>query len=280
MAVKIVTDTLSDIPPELAQELGISVVPLNVHFGTEAYRDGIDISTEEFYQRLADDKVFPTTSAPPPGVFVELFTKLAEETDEILAIMPSHKFSAIYESALQAKDLVEVDCHIEVIDSLLVIGSELLVVIKAAKAAQSGATLEQLSEMVRKAMLRAHTRMAFDTLEYLRRGGRIGKGQAFLGGLLRVNPILEVKDGEVMPITRARNRAKAMDYLINFAKGFSKIESLAVEYATTPGDLEILAERLNEICPKELIYKSRVSPVVGAHVGPHVLAVSVLEGES
>lgn len=280
MAVKIVTDTLSDIPPELAQELGISVVPLNVHFGTEAYRDGIDISTEEFYQRLADDKVFPTTSAPPPGVFVELFTKLAEETDEILAIMPSHKFSAIYESALQGKDLVEVDCHIEVIDSLLVIGSELLVVIKAAKAAQSGATLEQLSEMVRKAMLRAHTRMAFDTLEYLRRGGRIGKGQAFLGGLLRVNPILEVKDGEVMPITRARNRAKAMDYLINFAKGFSKIESLAVEYATTPGDLEILAERLNEICPKELIYKSRVSPVVGAHVGPHVLAVSVLEGES
>ena len=280
MAVKIVTDTLSDIPPELAQELGISVVPLNVHFGTEAYRDGIDISTEEFYQRLADDKVFPTTSAPPPGVFVELFTKLAEETDEILAIMPSHKFSAIYESALQAKDLVEVDCHIEVIDSLLVIGSELLVVIKAAKAVQSGATLEQLSEMVRKAMLRAHTRMAFDTLEYLRRGGRIGKGQAFLGGLLRVNPILEVKDGEVMPITRARNRAKAMDYLINFAKGFSKIESLAVEYATTPGDLEILAERLNEICPKELIYKSRVSPVVGAHVGPHVLAVSVLEGES
>lgn len=280
MAVKIVTDTLSDIPPELAQELGISVVPLNVHFGTEAYRDGIDISTEEFYQRLADDKVFPTTSAPPPGVFVELFTKLAEETDEILAIMPSHKFSAIYESALQAKDLVEVDCHIEVIDSLLVIGSELLVVIKAAKAAQSGATLEQLSEMVRKAMLRAHTRMAFDTLEYLRRGGRIGKGQAFLGGLLRVNPILEVKDGEVMPITRARNRAQAMDYLINFAKSFSKIESLAVEYATTPGDLEILAERLNEICPKELIYKSRVSPVVGAHVGPHVLAVSVLEGES
>ena len=179
MTVKIVTDTLSDIPAELAQELGISVVPLNVHFGIESYRDKVDLSTDEFYHKLITGKAFPTTSAPPLGIFVELFTKLAKETDEILAIMVTSKLSATYESALQGKATVKADCQIEVIDSLLAVGSLMLVVIMAAKAAQSGANLEQLSDMVRKAIPRAHTRMAFDTLEYLEEVGALGKHRLF-----------------------------------------------------------------------------------------------------
>ena len=277
--VKIVTDTLCDIPDQLAHELGISVVPVNLHFGTETYRDKVDISTAEFYQKLSTGDIFPTTSAPPPGVFVELFTKLAKETDEILAIMISSKLSATYESALQAKAMIKANCRIEVIDSLAIIGGQMLLVIMAAQAAQSGANLEQISAMVRKAVPRAHSRMAFDTLEYLKRGGRIGKGQAFLGGLLKVNPILGLNDGEVVPIARARNRAQAMDSLVNFVKGFPKVDGLVVEDATTPDELDILADRLGEIFPKERTYRSKVSPVIGVHVGPHVLAVSVLEGE-
>ena len=277
--VKIVTDTLCDIPFELAEELGISVVPVNVHFGTETYRDKIDISTEEFYQRLATTDVFPTTSAPPAGVFVELFTKLARETDEILAVMVSSKLSATYDSALQGKAMVQTDCRIEVIDSMSIIGGQMLLVVMAAKAAQDGASLEQISGMVRKAMPRAHLRMAFDTLEYMKRGGRIGKAQAFLGGLLKVNPVLGLKDGEVVPIARARNRTQAMDSLVNFVKGFPKIEGLVIEEATTPDELETLASRLGEVFPKERMYKSKVSPVIGVHVGPHVLAVSIIEGE-
>ena len=278
--VKIVTDTLSDIPFDLAQELGITIVPLNLHFGTETYRDKIDIGTEEFYKKLVEGNVFPTTSAPPPGIFVELYTKLAEETDDILAIMTSSKFSAIHESALQATGMVELDSSIEVIDSLLVIGGLMIVVIAAAKAARAGDSLVQISDMVKQAIPRAHTRVAFDTLEYLRRGGRIGKAQAFLGGLLKVNPILAVKNGEVMPVTRARNRNQAMDHLVEFATGFPKIAEIVVEDATTSDEAEMLVERLGDVFPKENIYRAKVSPVVGTHVGPRVLAVSVLEGNS
>jgi len=274
--VKIVTDSLCDIPSKLAQELGVSVVPVNVHFGNEVYRDGIDISTEEFYRRLVGDKVFPATSAPAPGIFVELFIKLAEETDEIMAILISSKFSATYESAVEAKSMVEANCRIEVIDSMVAIGGQMLLVIKAAKAAQSGASLNAISDMVREDIPRTHVRMAFDTLEYLRRGGRIGKAQAFLGGLLKFNPIIGVINGETAPIARTRSRSQAADFLVDFARGFSEIEGLAIEDATTPDELEVLAGRISELFPEKPIYRTKVSPVVGAHVGPHVLAVSIL----
>ncbi len=274
--VKIVTDSGSDLPPQLAQELGIIVVPLNLHFDMETYRDNVDIGTEEFYRRLVGDKVFPTTSAPAPGIFVELFTKLAEETDEILTIPLSSKLSATYESAIEAKNLVKANCRIEVIDSMMIIGAQMLLVIKAAKAAQSGANLNAISDMVRKDVPRTHVRMAFDTLEYLRRGGRIGKGQAFLGGLLKLNPILGINDGEVAPIARTRSRPQAVDFLVDFARGFSEIEGMTIEDATTPDELEVLAGRISELFPEKPMYRSKVSPVVGAHVGPHVLAVSIL----
>lgn len=274
--VKIVTDSGSDIPPQLAQELGIIVVPLNLHFDTETYRDNVDIGAEEFYRRLVSDKVFPTTSAPAPGIFVELFTESAEETDEILTIPLSRKLSATYESALGAKKLVKANCRIEVIDSMMIIGAQMLLVIKAAKAAQSGANLNAISDMVRKDIPRAHVRMAFETLEYLRRGGRMGKGQAFLGGLLKLNPILGINDGEVAPIARTRSRPQAADFLVDFASGFSEIEGITIEDATTPDELEVLAGRISELFPEKTMYRSKVSPVVGAHVGPHVLAVSVL----
>jgi len=122
-------------------------------------------------------------------------------------------------------------------------------------------------------------RMSFDTMEYLRRGGRIGKAQAFLGGLLKVNPVMGVKDGAAFPIARPRSRPQAIDFLVNFVRGFDDVEAIALEDATTPDDLEALAERLKDIVPPERTYRSKVTPVVGTHVGPHVLAVSVLEAE-
>jgi DegV family protein with EDD domain len=120
--------------------------------------------------------------------------------------------------------------------------------------------------------------MCFDTLEYLRRGGRIGRAQALLGSMLKVNPILGTKDGEVYPFGRARSRAKAIDQLYNFAKSFPKVRGLAVEHATTPEEVEALAQRLNLIFPRERLYICRVAPVIGTHVGPHVIGIAVLEG--
>ncbi|MEA1872394.1 MAG: DegV family protein [Chloroflexota bacterium] len=277
--VKVVTDSLSDITPQLAQELGITVVPLYVQFGDETYRDRVDLSTEEFYHKLETSKIHPASATATPADFAKIFTKLMEETKEILTITLSEKFSATYSAALQGKTMVGKDCRIEVIDCKQAAGAQMLLVISAAKMAQSGADLEQIAEWVRKAIPRVHIRMSFDTLEYLRRGGRIGRAQAFLGGLLRVNPILGIKDGEAFPIARCRNRTQAMDFLVNFAKGFSQIEALAIEDATTPGDLRTLAERLKDVVPLERMYRSKVGPVVGTHVGPHVLAVTVLEAE-
>jgi DegV family protein with EDD domain len=280
--VKVVTDSCSDITPQLAREFGITVVPLYVNFGNETYRDNVDLTTEEFYRKLETSKIHPTTSTVTPADFAELFDKLAEETKEILAITPSDKFSATYAVALQSKAIVGRDYRIEVIDSRAGAGAQMLLVISAAKMAQSGANLDQIVDWIWRAIPRVHIRMSSDTLEYLRRGGRIGKAQAFLGSLLKVNPVkvnpvVEIRSGAIFPIARARNRAQAMDFLVNFVKGFSDVEAVAIEDATTSDDLETLAERLKNVVPPERIYRSKVSPVVGAYVGPHALAVAVLE---
>jgi DegV family protein with EDD domain len=277
--VKVVTDSCSDITPQLAHELGITVVPLYVQFGDETYRDNVDLSTEEFYRKLETSKIPPATSTATPADFASIFTKLAEETKEILTITLSEKFSATYAAALQGKMMVKKDCRIEVIDSREGAGAQMLLVILAAQMAGEGADLDNIVDRVKRAIPRVHMRMTFDTLEYLRRGGRIGKAQAFLGGLLKLNPILGIKDGAAFPIARSRNRTQAIDLMVNFVKGFSQLESVAVEDATTPDDLEVLAGRLKDVVPPERIYRSKVSPVVGTHVGPHVLAVAVLEAE-
>ncbi|MEE9401487.1 MAG: DegV family protein [Dehalococcoidia bacterium] len=280
MAVKVVTDSVADIPAPTAQELGIAVVPAYVRFGSEEYRDGIDLSTDEFYRRLVGDSNFPATSTPSPAAFAEVYDKLAEETNEIISVHPSAKFGALYDAALLGRDTVKKrGCRIEVIDTLAGIMGQGLIVIAAAQSAQTGASLDEVVEAVNRVIPRVHVRITFDTLEYLRRGGRVGKAQALLGSLLKINPILGIKDGEAYPFGKVRGRAKAIDYLYDFVASFSHISSLAVEHATTPDEAEMLINRLDSLFPKERIYRSKISPVVGAHVGPHVIAVSVLEGE-
>jgi len=279
MTVKIVTDSLSDITSDIAQELGITVVPLTVLFGHETFLDRVTITTDEFYYKLTHEAVWPTTTQPPPGDFLDVYNKLAEETDEILVVTLSSKLSGTYESALNAKGLVEKKCRIEVIDSLTVAMGLGLIVIAAAKAAQTGAKLDELTDLVRQAMLRSHLIIYFDTLKYLAKGGRIGKAQGLLGAMLSIKPILTVKDGEISPVTRLRSQAAGMDYLYNFVAGFSNIEELAVEHATTPDVADKLAERFGSLFPKERIYRSTVSPVLGVYGGPGAMAVTILEAE-
>jgi len=279
MTVKIVTDSTSDLTPEIAGELGITVVPLYVHFGTEVYRDGIDLTTDDFYRKLAQNKTLPTTATPSPGTFAKVYDRLAEETDEILAIIISSKYSATYKAAVEGKELRKSKSRLEIIDSLWAVMGLGLIAISAAKAAQAGASLDEVIDVARSSMRRVDMRMAFDTLEYLRRGGRIGTAQAFLGSMLKVNPIITIKNGYTEAVTRTRSREKAIDYLCDFAMSFPHIEEMAIEHATTPGEAEMLVERLSSKLPRERIYRATVSPVVGTHVGPHVLAVSVLPGQ-
>lgn len=278
MTVKIVTDSVSDIPPDLAQELGITVVPLYVRFGDKIYRDAVDLTTDEFYYELEHNPNFPATSTLSPQDFANIYEKLAEESDEIVSIHLSTNYSATYEVALLSKNLVKKSCRIEVIDSKTAIGGQAFVVIAAAQAAQTGAKFDEVVKAAHQTMPRVHVRMAFDTLEYLKRGGRIGKAQAFLGSLLKINPVIGIKDGDTYPYAKTRGRAKSIKYLYDFVESFAgRIKSLAIEHATTPNEAEMVAESLNPVFPKEQIYRFKVSPVVGTHVGPHVIAVTILE---
>jgi DegV family protein with EDD domain len=276
MTVKIVTDSVSDISPAIADELGITVVPLNVVFGSEIYRDGIDLTTDEFYEKLRHSQTLPTTSTPPLQTFIEVYDRLAEETDEILVITIARKLSATGESALKAIESMDRKCRVEVLDSQMAIMAEGLLVITAAKAARDGASLDEILKAAERDIPRIQTRMAFDTLEYLKRGGRIGKAKALMGSMLKINPILGIRDGEVFPFGQERSRTKAIDRLYEFVMGYSKIDEMAVEDATTPGEADALVERLIKKYPKERIYRSKFSPVIGTNVGPSVIGVAVL----
>ncbi len=279
MPVKIVTDSLSDLTVELTHGLDITIVPVYVRFGKEVYRDRVEITTEEFYSRLVRSGTLPTTTQPSPGDFLEVYKRLAKETDEILVINLSSKLSGTYESALQGKKMLEGKTRIEVIDTQLVIMGMGLIVLEAARRAKKGARLAELVEFVRQAMLRSHSVMSLDTLKYLAKGGRIGRARGLLGSMLMIKPILTLRDGEVHPMTRVRSRAAGRDYLYKFVAGFKTIDGLAVEHATTPDEAAQLADRLGALYPRDKIVMSNVSPVIGTYVGPHVLSVSVLGDE-
>lgn len=276
MTIKIVTDSVSDIPPKVAKELGITIIPLHVRFGTEVYRDGVDLTADQFFDRLPNSKTLPITSVPSPGDFADVYNKLAEETDEILVITLTSKLSGTNDVAKQSIGLTKKKCRIEVVDSQLAAMGQGLIVITAARAARAGANFDEVLDIVNHNIPRVDFRAAFDTLEYLERGGRIGKAQAFLGSILKINPILGMKDGLVIPCGKERSRAKAIERLFNFAMSYSHIEDMAVEYATAVDEAETLVDRLSSRFPKERIYLSRTGPVIGTHTGPSLLIVTVL----
>ena len=274
--VAIVTDSVADLPPQVAEELGITVVPLVVRFGTELYRDGLDLHPDQFYGKLKTSKALPATSVPPPAAFADAYDKLSERTNEIVVICLTSKLSATYQVALQATGLLKKRCRIEVLDSQWAVMAQGFIAIAAAKTARAGASLDEVVDVARHTMRRVDMVAAFDTLEYLERGGRIGKAQAFLGSLLKVNPIICMKNGEVHPLARERSRVRAIGYLYDFVATFGNVEGLAVEYATDSDEADKLVQRLRSKYPQVSIYLTRTSPVIGTHTGPGLIVVSLL----
>jgi DegV family protein with EDD domain len=275
--VKLVTDTAADLPPEVVKDLRITVIPLHVQFGRDTYKDRVDLTAEEFYSKLENSPTLPTTSAPSPGLFAEVFDELAIKHSQILGVFLSRKFSATYDAAIQGVKLMKRKCQVEIIDSTLGIMGQGLLVMEAAKKALTGASLSELVGMISETIPRVHIRATLDTLKYLARGGRIGKVQALMGAMLKMNPILGIKDGEAFPFARVRSRAKATDWLYEFASTFSQVKALAVEYGNNAAEAKALAKRIASVCPKVPIYISNVSPVIGTHAGPNILAVTVME---
>ncbi|MCX6023670.1 MAG: DegV family protein, partial [Chloroflexi bacterium] len=214
MAVKIVTDSTADIPAAMASNLDISVVPLNVHFGAESLRDGVDLTTDGFFVRLPQSPVLPTTSQPSPGAFLETYTALLDAGHDVLSVHISAKLSGTMNSALLAQRELPAGAPLEIVDTGFTSMALGMAVIEAARAAQSGAGLAEAAAVARRTVGRTHLLMFLETLEYLQKGGRIGKAQALLGSLLSFKPILAFKNSEVLPAGRIRTRGKAIDHLV------------------------------------------------------------------
>jgi DegV family protein with EDD domain len=273
--VKIVTDSVADIPAAIAGELGISVVPLGIRFGAVSYRDGVDLTSDEFYEKLRTEIDFPATSVPSPAAFAEAFDAASADGSDVLAITLSSKLSGTYNSALQGRSLASRARRVEVMDSGWAAIAEGFIVMQAARAAKAGASLEEAMEAAGETAGRVDFLAAFDTLEYLRRGGRIGAAAGLMGSLLKINPLIDLRDGVVHPFGRTRSRAKALDQMVGFASGFSSIEEMAVGHAACAADAEALVERLSSIHPRERILRTRLTPVMGSHTGPGLLIVAV-----
>ena len=278
MVIKIVTDSSADLSPQLAQELGITVVPLYVRFGDEVYRDRVDITEDEFYQRLKTDPVHPNTIQPTPQDFVDVYQKLSQEADGIVSIHISGRLSGTCNSALQAKEQIEKRCPIEVVDSEALTMALGLIAIAAATAAKAGEGLEKVVAEAKQTIPNVHLLGLLDTLKYVLLGGRIGKAKALLGSILNVKPLLTLKEGEVMPSGQVRTRAKGMDRLFEFVKNAVNIQDLAIAYNTTPQEAQTLAERIGSIFTKERIKLARIGPMLGVHMGPGALVVALREG--
>jgi DegV family protein with EDD domain len=277
MTVKVVTDSTADIPVELARELGITVIPLYIHFGQKVYQDGVDITADEFYQRLITEPELPKTSAPSSGAFSEAYYRLATETNEIISIHISTKLSATYNSALVGQRPIDTDCQIKIIDSLSTTIGLGLIVITAAKAALAGANLQEITELITQTIPNTHLFATVDTLEYLHKGGRIGKAQALLGSVLNIKPLITIQDGEVYPLERVRGRSKAITRLCELASKFKKPKEIALAHTTTPDELQTLATRISSDFPDRQIYKSRTGSTIGTYLGPGGLTVAIVE---
>ncbi len=278
MTVKVVTDSTCDIPAKLMQDLDITVVPIYVVFGDKSYRDKLDISEEEFYDKLIHGPVHPTTSIPTPRDFADVYNKLAEKTDEIISIHITSKESGTYNAAVMAKELVTRKCRIEVIDSLSLSMALGLLVIEAGRQAKAGASLDKVVEAVRQAIPKVHLILMLDTLKYVVRGGRLGKAYGLIGSALRVKPILTLKEGDLSLVGVARTKAKAVERLFEFVKGFPKVKELAVSYTTAHDEAQAFADRLKAAFPDVPLNLTRVGSSLGTHAGPGGMGVAVREG--
>jgi len=274
MAVRIVTDRTCDISAELEKELNITNIPVYLIFGKTTFRDGVDITTDQFYQKLLHEPVYPTTSQPTPKDFVDVFNKLSLEADGILAIHISKKLSGTINSAEQAVKMVTTKKPIEIIDSLSVSMGLGLQVIAAARMAKQGKNLAEISAAVKNMVPNTKVFILFDTLEYLAKGGRIGKAKSLMGAILNVKPMISVKDGELVPSGQVRSRSKGKEKLLEFANSLKGVEDLAVIHSTTPDEAREMANSITSF-PKESIHVQRIGPVLATHVGPGVLGIAV-----
>jgi DegV family protein with EDD domain len=274
MKVKIVTDSTCDLPLKVAEELGITVIPANVHFGDKVYKDGVELSTDEFYRKLQTNSVLPKTSVPSPGIFREVYQMLASKSDAIVSIHVAAAMSATCEAAnLGAAELKH---PISIVDSQTASMACGLLAVIAARAAREGASLADIKALLGDAIPRTITYGVFSTMEYLYKGGRIGRAQAFFGSILKISPVLAIRHGEILPIARVRTRPKAIDRLCGIIEGLGTLREMSVMQTTNPDEAEALSQRLSTVFPPERVIRATLGPAMGTYVGPDAVGVALI----
>jgi DegV family protein with EDD domain len=276
MPVRIVTDSACDLPEAVCEQLGIEVVPLSIRFGEREYVDRKELSTDAFWRELESASTLPETAAPSVGAFEETFRKLSDEgADGIVCINLSAKMSATMQSAQVAAKALDGETPIEIIDSMsasMGIGNLALI---AARRAANGATVEEIVREVEDARARQHVYAAVDTLEYLRKGGRIGGAQAMLGSMLSIKPVIVVKDGAVEQGGKVRTRSKALRFLIDQIPA-GKVEMISVLHANAP-DIDEFLKMLEPVVPDAEVVVGKIGPVVGVHTGPRLMGIAWID---
>jgi DegV family protein with EDD domain len=272
--IRVVTDTASDVPDELLAELGIGLVPLRIRFGSEEFIDRVELSTKEFWARCSTFDGLPETSAPSPGQFQEAFEKMAGDGAEgVVCVNLSSKMSATIQAARQAANALEGSLPVRVVDSRSVTLAQGLITIDAAERAAKGGNLDEVEGTALAAARQTKLYGALDTLENLKKGGRIGGAKALLGSMLSIKPVVEVRDGMVEKESQQRTRSKSLRYLADKVRSAGPISRLAVFAADAP-DLDDFLAMLEGVHPSEKRLVVDVGPVLGTHAGPGAIGVA------
>lgn len=278
--VKVLTDSTAYMPSSLIEEYEISVIPLTLIWGEETFRDGVDITPAEFYQRLQESETLPSTSQPSVAAFKSTFKSILEEGQDVLGILISSEISGTIESALQAKNELERD-NIVIIDSRTSAMAMGLHVLAAARAAAQGADLQQCQQIAQQAQEHTDVVFAVDTLKYLHRGGRIGGAKRFLGSMLNIKPILEMQNGSIEALDQVRTQQHATQRLIQLIEervGSDRPRRIAVIHSQAPARAQSLLDQASQVLATEEAYLAQLSPVIGTHVGPGTLALACMHG--
>lgn len=270
MSIKIVVDSACDLPEELARENGITTIPLYIHAGEKTFRDGIDLTRQEFYQRLPEFQPAPTTAAPGAEVFRQVYERLASEgASEILSIHISIKLSSLVESARQAAAMTTT-VPVTVLDSQQLSMGIGFLAVTAAQAAARGSSMAEIVSRLNEKMGRTHVFAALDTLEYLKRSGRMSSAASLLGNLLQIKPLLRMYCGS--PTTeKVRTRRRAVERLVAILKSLGPLEEVALLHANAAERAESLLQETLRLLPGLPIIRSEISPTLGAHIGPGVI---------
>ena len=272
--VCVVTDSSCDLPAALVEQAGIVVVPLSIRFGEEEFVDRRDLTPAEFWDRCARSPVLPETAAPAPGAFEQVFRAAAEAgADGVVCITISTKLSATGQSAQAAAQAVADSVPVRLVDSRSATLGLGMVVLHAARVAAGGASLDEVVAAAEDAAARTHVFGTLDTLENLKKGGRIGGAQALLGSLLSIKPVIEVRDGAVEPGPKQRTRSRALRYLAEKVAAEAGIEQLGVVHGAAP-DVDDLLDLLAPQFPRDQIVVGDIGPVIGTHTGPRTIGVA------